>query len=258
MSGEATVADRGTELASDGGANAPAAPAGPVRRRLRVPWLFRHSSSADPSPGAGPQAGHVQMTNSGSESGVATRAADAGARRVGVRESVAAGLEATADLLRLLASVVTPAPRPVKLRAYVTPSTLAVKVPSAEVRARRLAAAKRGLLEHAGGGLTAAEVAALLGVADTDVEERRRGGVLLAVPVEGGHVFPGLQFANGGVVPGFDRVLGAFRLRSPWSVLSVLVGSAPALGGRSPIEALRSGDVDAVIRFAHGAGEQGG
>jgi hypothetical protein len=211
--------------------------------------MFRHA-----------EAGSEQMSDPAGESGLAARPPNGGARPVGIlREGVAAGLEATADLLRFIAAKVTPAPRPVRLRAYATRSTLAVRVPNAEARAQRLAAAKQGLLLHAGGGLAPEEVAQILGVSVAEIDERRRMGILLGMPVKGGvHVYPACQFPDGGSLPGMDRVLRAFRVRNPWTVLSVLVGSSPALGGRSPIEALRSGEVEAVVNFARGVGEQGG
>jgi hypothetical protein len=89
------------------------------------------------------------------------------------------------------------------------------------------------------------------------VDKRRVRHALLAVPNGSGeYVYPACQFTADGVVPGLEEVLRAFRIRSPWTQLSVLLAPAPALGGKTIVEALRSGKWENAIAVAAAFGEQ--
>ena len=119
--------------------------------------------------------------------------------------------------------------------------------------------AKRDLLESAGGGLTATQVATALGISRQAVDKRRSRGALLAVPNgSGDYLYPACQFADGGVVPGLEEALKAFQIRDPWTQLSVMISPAPSLGMRTPVDALRAGDLDQVRAAIDAFGEQGG
>jgi hypothetical protein len=116
--------------------------------------------------------------------------------------------------------------------------------PFAEAMARGVAV-KREVLERAGGGLTSSQVARALGITG-------------AVPAGSGeYLYPACQFTGQGVVPRLERVLRAFPIESPWTQLSVLIEPAPALGGRTVLEALQAGDVSKALDVVAGFGEQG-
>ena len=121
----------------------------------------------------------------------------------------------------------------------------------------RGATIKRELLTSAGGGLSSPQVAAALGITRQAVDKRRGRLALLAVPNGAGeYVYPACQFTPDGVVPGLEEVLRAFRIRSPWTQLSVLLAPAPALGGKTILEALRSGALAKSIALAASFGDQ--
>jgi hypothetical protein len=130
--------------------------------------------------------------------------------------------------------------------------------PLAEAMARG-ASVKQELLLKAGGGLTSSQVARGLGVTRQAVDKRRGRRALLAVPSGSGeYLYPACQFTGKGVTPGIEEALRAFRIESPWTQLSVLLEPAPALGGKTVLAVLWSGDVKRAVEFVAAVGEQGG
>ena len=128
--------------------------------------------------------------------------------------------------------------------------------PFVEAMARGVAV-KNELLTIGGGGLTSSQVSSALGITRQAVDKRRFRRALLAVPNGSGeYVYPACQFTSDGVVPGLEEVLRAFQIRSPWTQLSVLLASTPALGGKTIIEALKSGAIKRAIAIAASFGEQ--
>jgi hypothetical protein len=79
-------------------------------------------------------------------------------------------------------------------------------------------------------------------------------GVVLALPTRDGRVgYPAFQFdSSGEPLPGLPRVLDALDpARShAWRDAAWLTAAHPALGGASPAEALRAGDLDPVLAAA--------
>jgi len=133
---------------------------------------------------------------------------------------------------------------------------LAAVDPFAEAMARG-AAIKRELLTSGGGGLTSSQVASALGITRQAVDKRRGRRALLAVPNGSGeYLYPACQFTSDGVIAGLEEVLRAFRIESPWTQLSVLLAAAPALGGKTILEALKSGVVETPAAIARSFGEQ--
>lgn len=135
-------------------------------------------------------------------------------------------------------------------------------LPSADgMRAIRLAnlrrsfAARQTLLAAT---LTVNEVAEILGVGRQTPHDRQKAGTLLAIKDKGRWRFPDWQFdpdGPDGVVEGLPEANRA--LRGPASdVGRVRWFTTPKqlLGGRTPLDALRSGDVDEVIAEAEALG----
>lgn len=123
----------------------------------------------------------------------------------------------------------------------------------------RETAQRQSLVSRGGGGLTASKAAARLGVQEHEVDRLRVTGGLLAVPNPAGlgWLYPACQFDDGRIVRHLDEIIAEFAVTSVWTRLYVLLSSDPALGGQSPIEALRDGDLEAVRRLVRGYGQQG-
>ena len=122
----------------------------------------------------------------------------------------------------------------------------------------RTAIRRRSLLASGGGGLTATQVASQLGTNTRDVDQLRMSDRLLAVPDPNQNwLYPAFQFKGNQVVPGLDDVIAGFAVRSPWTRLYVLTSRDPALSGRTLMEALADGDVEAVQKLVCGYGQQG-
>jgi hypothetical protein len=128
--------------------------------------------------------------------------------------------------------------------------------PFVEAMARG-SAVKRELLAGAGGALTSSQVASVLGITRQAVDKRRSRRALLAVPSGSGeYLYPACQFTTDGVVHGLEDVLQAFQIQSPWTQLSALMASAPALGGKTIFEAMKAGRVETAVAVAASFGEQ--
>jgi len=109
------------------------------------------------------------------------------------------------------------------------------------------------------------ELAKRLGVSRATVDNQRGAGRLLALELgtKRGVRYPAWQselVEDAAVRTAFESVLAALAKTGLWSRYRFFVQPAPALGGRTPIEALKAGEGDAVRRAAETwvAGEQGG
>ncbi len=118
---------------------------------------------------------------------------------------------------------------------------------------------KRELLAQEGGTLGAQEVAELLRMSRQAVHKRLRAGRLLAVQCgRHGYGFPAWQFVAGGVLAGLEEVLGALDdSLGPWMRLAFFLNDNVALDGDSPLEALRRGEKETVLRAAALHGDHG-
>jgi len=104
--------------------------------------------------------------------------------------------------------------------------------------------------------LSATEVARLLGTCRQTPHDRVKSGTLLAVREKGGLRFPRWQFdANGpdGILTGFPEVLRALEV-SPLAKASWFTRPTPSLEGRTPLEALQSGEVERLVTLARAVG----
>lgn len=116
------------------------------------------------------------------------------------------------------------------------------------------------MLTEAGGAFTLEDVQRLLyGVSRQAIDKRVRDGSLLAIPgPNGARRYPCLQFlADGSLLPGLKALQAALPSQGAWYVLHFLTAPHDALQGRSPIAALRAGNLDAVLTAAQGMGQQG-
>ena len=125
---------------------------------------------------------------------------------------------------------------------------------SAPAQALALAVLEQDLADqqwasHVGPALSQADVARLLDVSVQAVSKNH--GLLRVRNRDGRVVYPVVQFDGRRVLPGLPDV---FALLDgpllPLTVASWLVTSAPALGDRTPVAALRDGDADLVLRLA--------
>jgi hypothetical protein len=105
------------------------------------------------------------------------------------------------------------------------------------------------LLCRAGGALPTEEAARLLGITRETVDERWRAGTLLAIQEGSDWCYPACQFEQGEVVPGLAEVVRGLASEGPWVTLDFLLTPDTALAGRSPLQALREGDRDVVLRL---------
>ena len=128
----------------------------------------------------------------------------------------------------------------------------------------RATLAKVDLLKRAD-MLTGAQLGERLGLTRATVDKRRTEGKLLALDfgTKRGFRYPAWQgdlVQDAGARATFERVLRSLREEGAWSRYRFLTQAAPALGGVSPTEALRTGRGEEVLRAAEiwAAGEQGG
>jgi hypothetical protein len=176
----------------------------------------------------------------------ATQAVESWSRRLSSRE--------------LAVAVAEPRDELVVLRAMQRPEAWAGVLdsdPLARARARGVEKL-RALLAAEGGAVGVDELAGALHISRQAVDKRRRAGKLLALPRGGNRwIFPAWQVARGRAVHGLEDVLEALRGRDPWSQLVFFLTPNRLLGNRSPLQALRGGELAAVVRAVEGSGEQG-
>jgi hypothetical protein len=114
------------------------------------------------------------------------------------------------------------------------------------------------MLKTSGGVISSGKVAELLNVSRQAVDKRRAANQLLAL-TQGrrGYSYPTFQFEDGKTLNGLEEVLRNLRALDPWMQLRFFTSPHERLGNETPIDALRSGKVNDVVRAASGYGEQG-
>lgn len=129
--------------------------------------------------------------------------------------------------------------------------------PLAAARARG-EQAKRAILAMQGALVDVAEVAARLGIDSSKIEQRRRDGLLIALPLDDGTFgYPTWQFLRDGLLPGLESVLSVMGVHSSWMRAAFFLSGDVRLDGRTPLDALLDGEIEAVRRAAAAYGEQG-
>lgn len=112
----------------------------------------------------------------------------------------------------------------------------------------RGAEAKADLVRRSGGLLTGVQMGNVLGgISRQAVDKRRRAGQLLAVHVASDWRYPAAQTGRDGKVPdGLAGVIEAMRDAGAWATLDFLLAPDSALGGLTPLDALRRGGAAAA------------
>ena len=107
----------------------------------------------------------------------------------------------------------------------------------------RGAEARADLVRRVGGLLTAVQMGTVLGgISRQAVDKRRRAGQLLAVHVGADWRYPAAQVDfDGNVADGLASVIQAMRGAGPWATLDFLLAPDSALGGLTPLSALKRG-----------------
>jgi len=94
--------------------------------------------------------------------------------------------------------------------------------------------------------LSREQAAQYLGISPQAVSERKKAKKLAAIRRGRETRFPAWQFTDEGTLPGLEQVIGSWP-GSPLALATWAQRPSPDLDGRTPAEALRDGDVDAVI-----------
>jgi hypothetical protein len=149
----------------------------------------------------------------------------------------------------------------VLLRALEVPAAQVVlrgDQPFAAARLRGLRYRQR-LLDAEGGTLSASQVAGQLGITRQAVDKRRRAGRLLGLAIgRRGYAYPAWQLdERHGTLPGLEAVLSALSDHDPWMRQVFMLTGNTRLAARSPLEMLRSGEIDEVVLAARAFGEHG-
>ncbi len=128
--------------------------------------------------------------------------------------------------------------------------------PLAEARLRGLRM-KHELLQREGGVLSASEIAEVLGITRQAIIKRVKAKTLLALQTaKHGYSFPVWQLVEGEVLPGLADVLACLEpTMGPWMTLAFFLEGHVALDDRSPLQALRAGDLEGPLRAARTQGE---
>jgi hypothetical protein len=152
---------------------------------------------------------------------------------------------------------------PFEALVHITSSNEAVSVMALQtedpLRAAKARAAKHllALLNAEGGPIGVEEASERLGITRAAVDKRRKTGTLIGISDRGrAVVYPNWQFTTHGVLPGFDEVLRSIGVQNEWMKMQFFLTYDPDLQAR-PLDALRKGDREGVLRAAQQYGRQG-
>lgn len=147
----------------------------------------------------------------------------------------------------------------VLLQALMRPQTISQLRKKDPLAAARLRGIERQaeLIEAGEGVLGVDEAAKNLGISRQGVDKRRRNGTLIGLPQGKKYLYPSFQFTQGGTLPHLESILVALSDHDPWMQLTFFVNPNSRLAERSPLAALRAGEVDSVLVAAEQFGEQG-
>ena len=117
---------------------------------------------------------------------------------------------------------------------------------------------RKRILEKLGGTLSAEQVSELIGISRQAVDRRRSQNQLVGLTQgKRGYAYPAFQFEDGKTLDGLKEVLAALSGHDPWMQSIFFANGNDRLNGRTPLDALRQGKTEAVVRAAEAYGEQG-
>lgn len=118
--------------------------------------------------------------------------------------------------------------------------------------------ARQQILTAEGGTWTVAQVAKHLHLTRQAVDQRRRAGRILALPVgRHGYLYPAWQFSPEGMLPRLEPVLKALDPHDAWGKVVFLLSPHPDLSDKTPVQTLRAGKAAAVLEVAEAFAEHG-
>lgn len=117
---------------------------------------------------------------------------------------------------------------------------------------------RKRIIEKLGGTLSVEQVSELIGISRQAVDKRRSQNQLIGL-IQGkrGYAYPAFQFEDGKALDGLKDVLGALSGHDPWMQSIFFANGNDRLNHRTPLDALRKGETEAVVRAAEAYGEQG-
>jgi hypothetical protein len=119
--------------------------------------------------------------------------------------------------------------------------------------------ARQRLTQAEGGSISAPKVAQVLGLTRQGVDYQRREGLLKAWrTTEGRWHYPLWQFTANGMLPGVRECLKELDTDHEWGALIFFLSRRDSLGGKRPLDLLKTGNIDEVVSAAkrhlrHGA-----
>lgn len=117
---------------------------------------------------------------------------------------------------------------------------------------------RKRILEKLGGTLSAEQVSELIGISRQAVDRRRSQNQLIGLTQgKRGYAYPAFQFEDGKTLDGLKKVLDALSGHDPWMQSIFFANGNDRLNGRTPLDALRQGKTEGVVRAAEAYGEQG-
>jgi len=116
---------------------------------------------------------------------------------------------------------------------------------------------KREMLRAEGGALSTQKLAGHLGITPQGLGRKRERNQVFWLDVGDGYVYPAFQVGKNGLLRGIREVLDAFTVDDPWMRVNFMLTGDIRLGGRRPIDLLRKGKIDDVIKAAAAYGEHG-
>ncbi len=117
---------------------------------------------------------------------------------------------------------------------------------------------RKRIIEKLGGTLSAQQVSELIGISRQAVDRRRSQNQLIGLTQgKRGYAYPAFQFEDGKTLDGLKEVLDALSGHDPWMQSIFFASGNDRLNGRTPLDALRQGKTEAVVRAAEAYGEQG-
>jgi hypothetical protein len=117
---------------------------------------------------------------------------------------------------------------------------------------------RKRIIEKLGGSLSVEQVSGLIGISRQAVDKRRSQNQLIGLTQgKRGYAYPAFQFEDGKTLDGLKEVLDALSGHDPWMQSIFFANGNDRLNHRTPLDALRQGETEAVVRAAEAYGEQG-